>query len=392
MTKTLDLNTSITIHKVLQNVAEKLFSLFIPVLIYNATQNLFLSLLFVLFAQIFRTLLIFLTKNLVLKCPIFLMTIRLIPILLLQLCFIFEVNFAWWLVIILALLHSANGAFYWPSLNTIFAISTSENKAKAVGIFENAGTFGKMIAPVIGALLIFNNYTWVNIVVCFIFYAVALIFIIIQHKTIKEKINSLQPATSNFNNKKNLQLFYFLLGVRDLAVDQILPLVFAINNINVGIIGLSYSLLELGIIISNTITIFLNAKKHWFVFSVISCIILGVLLCVIPFFVNTTMAVIYTIIIGLLNPFCTNIMFAKFVKDVNTSIANEMSNREMIIIGAKIVPAGLTLLFSVLPVGVVFGGVAYFCYIFPYCIEYKKERNSTLLIQNSINKNENNIE
>ena len=376
----LSLQMSITLHRLFNNIADKLFSFFVPVLIYNATQNLFLALLFLLFEQVIRATLILLTKKICAKNPVLLISLRLITIVILQVLFVVNINFSWWTILIMATLVAINTAFYWPELNTIFAVTNKRtNTAKAVSAFENAGNLGKMIAPLIGGVLIFNNYLWVNILICFVFYSVSIVFLLINVKEIngrvKEVANTKNTLEDNIkNNRSNLLWFYALVGLRDFAIDQTLPLILAVKNIDVNIIGLSYTMLELGIIVSNIITSFISTEKHWYVISLVCSALLGTLLMVVPFFINDVFVVVYTVVIGLLNPFCVNVMFSKLVGVPDARLINDVCNREAVIIGAKILPATIAVATCILPIGVIIGGVAYYLYSIPYTYEYKKDK------------------
>ena len=280
----------------------------------------------------------------------------------------------------MATLVAINTAFYWPELNTIFAVTNKRtNTAKAVSAFENAGNLGKMIAPLIGGVLIFNNYLWVNILICFVFYSVSIVFLLINVKEIngrvKEVANTKNTLEDNIkNNRSNLLWFYALMGLRDFAIDQTLPLILAVKNIDVNIIGLSYTMLELGIIVSNIITSFISTEKHWYVISLVCSALLGTLLMVVPFFINDVFVVVYTVVIGLLNPFCVNVMFSKLVGVPDARLINDVCNREAVIIGAKILPATIAVATCILPIGVIIGGVAYYLYAIPYTYEYKKDK------------------
>lgn len=377
----LSLSTSVNLHKLFFSVTQKLFKLFVPVLIYQNTHSINFAILFLLLEQILRVTFTLCVRNFAYKIPTFLVAVSIIPFIILQVLFVINIQYVFWVIFLLALLSALSSSIYWPAINLIFVSSTSNKEfEKHVSKFEISSSLGKMIAPLVGALLIYYNLLWVNIVICCLLYAFAIIFILLKHNEITFNISKIASTEPNINISKNykktLLVFYVLNGLRDFAIDQVLPLFLTIMAINIKLIGWSYLTLEIGVILSHILTIFLYRKGNWFLTGVISACALGVWLIAFPFVISPTMVIIFTIFVGLLNPLCYNAMFTKFVEQKDRSILKNMVDREVSIIGAKVVPSALLF---VLPISCWFllGGVAYLLYTIPYTIIKKQSSNNS---------------
>ena len=368
----LSLSASINIHKLFFSVTQKLFKLFVPVLIYQNTQSITFAILFLLLEQVLRTVFTLCIRSFAYKISTILVTLSIIPFIILQVLFVINIQYNFVTILLLASLGALSSAIYWPAINLIFIASTDNKQVeKHVSKYEIASSFGKMIAPLVGALLINYNLLWVNLLVCGLLYVLAVIFVLIQHKEITLNINQIKTIKSDANitkkYRKTLLVFYSLNGLRDFAIDQVLPLFLAIMAINIKLIGWSYVTLEAGVILSHFITMLLYKKDNWYLVGIISACVLGVWLLIFPFIISPIMALIFTIIVGILNPLCYNAMFAKFIEQKDKSILVNMVDREIAIIGAKVIPSALLF---VLPISCWFilGGVAYLLYTIPYSI------------------------
>ena len=375
----LSLLTSISIHKVFFNITQKLFKLFVPVLIYERTKNLYLTILYLFFEQLIRAIITLCLRKVSGKKPILLISLSLIPFFCLQILFLFDIAITLWLAIVIALISALSSAMYWSSANLVFVIATQKNEeAKAVSFFHIAGSIGNLIAPIVGALLIYYDYLTINVIICTLFNILALVFILSKAREINNKMQemaNIEPDPHYTKKEKGAYIFYYCLnGIRDFAIDQTLPIYLSVMAINIKLIGWAYSLLELGVILSHIITMFLSKKDNWYAVGIISSVLLGIWIFVFPFIVSSTTALIFTVVVGILNPLSYNIIFAKFVQHRDRRMLTDMVDRELSVIGIKIFPCALL---TILPLSCWFitGGLAYVLYAIPYTLiknNYKK--------------------
>ncbi len=367
------LKNAIYIFKTLTSITSKLFNMFVPILIYQSTESVFMAVIYLLLSNLIRVVALLSFKKLQSKYPVYMLLSRFVPLLTLQILISLLSYYNWWIVIFFAVLNGIETAMLWPAINNLFALSAREEKAKSVSIYESFGSLGNILAPIVGAVMITLGLEVYNLVICTIINIVALVFVVLSIKEVNEKLENLPENNNDIKyDRKIFYVFHCFQGVQDFAIDQVLPLYMAINLISVNMIGLSYTLYQLCVVISNFLLIVVSKSKRWYVYSIISTITLSVLLVCLIFNTNQNMALAFTVCLGLLYPFVYSLMFSKMISKVDKNLIDDMTYREVCIISPKPITCSL-LLFCPLSIALFIGSGSYLLNIISYLKQYKKE-------------------
>lgn len=185
-------------HKMIANFANNLVGAFIPLIIFQATGNLMLAIVYLVVNKIIRLLMTLSFKKLYYKYPQLMLLLRIIPIALYNISiFILDVNIIVGVIgvcIFLALDHSINNL----SKEVIFNYSSLSNKEEksSIGVTRLFEQIGVIVAMVIGGFLLDINKTIV-LIISLVLYSISVIPLAIYYVKSRKQKTFNKDATSN---------------------------------------------------------------------------------------------------------------------------------------------------------------------------------------------------
>ena len=187
----------LNIHKLLSNIATNLVGAFVPVIIYEATNNLVLSVLFYALQYLLRILCVFIFNKPFQSKPQIMLLIRVLPILLYSVfVLLIEVNM-WVGIIGVVIFNGFNDAFKrMPSEFILNYSSLKSDNESTVGFSRLMEQVGYVVSFLIGGYLLGINKILV-VVISLVVYAISVVPLVIYYYKSKSDKTFNKEAVSN---------------------------------------------------------------------------------------------------------------------------------------------------------------------------------------------------
>ncbi len=184
-------------HKMIANFANNLVGAFIPLIIYQATNNLYYAVMYLVSANLLRITFTLLFRKIYGKFPQLLLLMRIIPIALYNI-FIFLLPINLWIGVVgVCLFVGLDASLNHLPKEIIFNYASLTNKAdKSLGITRLFEQSGIIIALVVGGFLLDFNKTLV-LVLSLSIYAISVVPLVIFYLKSRKQKTFNKDATSN---------------------------------------------------------------------------------------------------------------------------------------------------------------------------------------------------
>lgn len=264
-------DSNIFIHKLLKAIADSLILIFIPLYILKQTNNINLSMLYLVIYSAFVMVFIVLLKKIIEKYGVLSIIIHFIPIVITEGIISFlPINI--YTIIASAFLMSISQALYSIPINLIF---TFNDKKTNVGKFQIATNIGKLIFTLISGYILSNITSSFIIlsIISSIIYIVSSIPLFFSYKELIEKYKD-NKKEKNIKIKMDpyFILFHICFGLFQPIMDNVVPLFLYLNNSNFQAVTILIAMVEFIKIIINYLTQFLVNKQKSIICVIISSI------------------------------------------------------------------------------------------------------------------------
>ena len=318
----------IFIHKLLKAIADAIIIVFIPLYILKTTNDIKLSMAYLIMFSLFVILFMLVFKKIIQKYGVICIMIHFIPIICAEALLSFlEINII--NVIICAFLMGLAQALYSIPLNLIFTFGDKKNN---VGKFMIATNIGKLLFTLASGLVLsyIDNSFYVLSAISSFFYIICSVPLIFAYKELKNRYIEIDNTKENNKIDKWFILFHITFGLFQPIMDNVVPLFLYINNLSFQAVALFIVLIEFGKIIINYISQILVRKNKAIICVIISFILFLSSIIVIIFVKEPIILYIFSTLCALSFPLTFVPMFGlycKYVKE-NNNVFIGMTERD----------------------------------------------------------------
>lgn len=313
-------NNSISFHRIFKSCADSTTRVFLPILIYQQTQNLYFVFAFFVIQYLLWGLLSLGVKHFIHKHAFWLVSLSFIPFIgILFFVSFFKIDLFG--VFMLAVLTSTGSGIYSVAMNNIFTINKKTNN---VARFDSASIAGKLIFTFITAYLLqnsINNSFIALLIMGSSLYIISTFFIFLNKKEVCELLLNSPPSTvaKSIKTNKSFNLIHVCFGIFQNIIDTLLPLYLFHFNFNIQQVSYVLILSDLIKIAVNYFAKYLNAKNKDNLMIIISGALFSATAILIPFFQNQTFYFSISIALPLLFPLAHVSIFSRFIKQIEQS-------------------------------------------------------------------------
>ncbi len=368
-------STYIFLHRILKGFADALVKLFIPLLIYKATQDLMYSLLFCVITYAVTGVLFAVLRKFMTKFPILVIILHVIPMIAIQFL-INNINIT--TIIIIAIVHAIATAFYWGGVNLVFGFNDEKTDTSK---FQSAEHIGKIFCIAFSAVVLGEIQNALLFVTIFagIMYILSVIPLLINYKALSNgiKIDSNLKMKTILQDNKQFNLYHICYSVLHVFTTVFLPLYLYSKGLSFTATGFILVLQEVVFIAGSYVSKFfskINKEK----LLVILC---SAMICVSIVLIWLIQNVIIIYILTLLISFCFQGIFVlllqKFFVEQRQKgfLQNSLFYREVILNFSRASTCGIYMIGLIAPVmfgvGIAFSGGI--CFTSLKCLEQTKE-------------------
>ena len=309
-------------YKMVANIANNLFSAFVPLIIYNATNSVVFAILYLLCIDVSRLMSVVIFSKAIQKNPELFLFLRLITIagVMISLA-ILDLNLIVGFVFV-SIFNGMDNAFKFYSNEILLNYSSSKSAdSKNLGmtrVFEKLGVFAGIVVG--GILLDFNKIiVYISAVIIYIISILPLFIYGIKNKRNstfnKEMVSNATIELTNRGENKNIKYIVItMLLCYSLVYASFASLDFTINvfNINMAVEGITYSyaslfvaLYNVAYLIGNIIVNRIEKKIDLIIVVRIVCVIMAGCSVGLYFAQGNFLVILFFILQGFLYPFLT---------------------------------------------------------------------------------------
>lgn len=336
-------------YKVLSNFSTSLISAFVPLLIYQETGNLYLSVLCLLLQSIANMLFTFALKKWLYEKPQLCLMLRIVPIILFQVLLVFMSKAPVWAVIGCGIFTGLNYTLKYIPSDIIFAYATPANATtKTLALSRLSEEIGYVLAGVLGGLFLdYIDYTILIIISLSLYFLGSLPLVIYYIKNRKQKsFNSehisnaaiqLETRVNDGRGKKVTKKVLIGYAIEYLLIGGI-DVVYSIFTFMVYLSGGSYFLA--GVLVSVFDGVYglstmlvgkLDEKIDLTFYTALAGIVIGVLTIIISFTSGSILSFVAFEVIALLWPFLTIFIHQRMLqKSKILGITNDCSTAKQL--------------------------------------------------------------
>ena len=345
----LDKSTYVFMHKFFNAIADSIIKVFVPLIIFKLTGNIFFAFLYLGTKSLLSGLFNILFKKFIIKYGVIAIILHIFPaiatLFILTLC---SLNF--WLVLLLGFLQSLFQVLYSVPINIIFAMSDKKTNVAKLEIATNIGKFVFIILNgyILGSSL--SSSLWIITSVGTLFYILSILPILYSFKMLKNSYDIPTPKYKNVYGKKYkyFNLFHICFGIFQYVLDHILPLYLYINDLSMESISLILALIEVAKLIANYTAKYLISRKKGFLGCCI-CVALFITSSVMIIFVKLPIVLyVLSCVLGISFPLIFVPMFSCFCKclKLNNDMNSEMLKRDVCVLTPRSLFIGSYFLFN----------------------------------------------
>ena len=268
---TKDKTNYLFLHKLIKAIGDSMVKLFVPLIIYRASGNMGLVILYLCVHYFASGVLNILLRRFLQRQGVIAIFLSMVPIIAIQ----FVLTYCpviWYICLIVGLLNAFNQVLYSVPINLLFAFT---DKNTNVAKFEISTNVGKLIFILVSGFLLGNTLD--NLVILAIastvVYCLSIIPILFGYKLIKSSYGEITHKPFSIDKKlyRKYNLYHFCFGVYQSTLDIILPLYLYINNLSFESVAVVMALVEVGKILANILAKYIYSKGKPFVSVIIYC-------------------------------------------------------------------------------------------------------------------------
>jgi len=303
-------------HKMIKAFADSMIKVFMPLIIYKASNNMLFAIIYLCAFEPLCALLNLVLKKVLQKYGVITIIIHFIPLIIVQ--FLLNLKMTWWLCLIFALLMSLAEVLYYVPLNLLFSFTDRKvNVAK----FQIATNVGKLVFIVLTGFILGSNFTNSLLIVtitCSVLYLLSSIPILFGYGVLKKSYNKAVKHSRVVNTKsyKLFNLYHIEFGIFQVILEVILPLYLYINNLTFQSVAIVMALIEVCKIGANILAKFLVNKKLSFLSVIISISAMTISFAGMLISTNPLLLYIFSCCLGVSFPLLFVPMFSSFIKKI----------------------------------------------------------------------------
>ena len=318
----------IFIHKLLKAIADAIIIVFIPLYILKTTNDIRLSMAYLIIYSLFVIFFMLVLKKLIQKYGVICIMLHFIPIIATEAILSFvEINI--WSIVICASLMGLAQALYSVPLNLIF---TFGDKKTNVGKFMIASNIGKLVFTLASGLILsyVKDSFMILSIASSVFYILCVFPLIFAYKELKDNYNNIDKTTKPERLDKWYIIFHITFGLFQPIMDNVVPLYLFINDLSFQAVTIFIVLIEFLKIVINYISQVLVRKNKAIICVIISFILFMVSTIIIIFIKNAIVLYIFSTICALSFPLTFVPMFGLYCKYVkmNNTVFYGMTERD----------------------------------------------------------------
>lgn len=393
----------LNIHKFVGNFATSLVGTFIPLIVYKATGDLRLAVLFLFGQNLCRLISNHLFKNLYNKYPQTALIIRLVPLLIYNISLIFLEEFMIAGLILVTISYGINLSFKNNAYGVLLNYSSRKKTSQNLAVSRIFDALSAIVANVAGGLFIDWNQTAL-IVFSTSLYVISVLPLFVYYLVNRKKTGFNRDFTSNAaiaydkdpilkeKRKKMVRrfvlqyfLFYFIFCIID-PFTNMYTLHRFISMPTFAQAGYLTALFQLGNLIPVLIISKLSRKIDIKLLNTIFGLVCGIPLAIIPFIQNYVAIYILIFIFGFAYATCSYFMMdSLMVKCKIISGNNEalMARQDGIIVGQMVSPIIVVIFNSILPVFFIMPIALVVYSIYTHIVEEKIRKNLVDYLENN---------
>ena len=332
----------IFIHKLIKAIADAIIIVFIPLYILKSTNDINLSMLYLISFSVFVILFMLIFRKIIQKYGVICIMLHFIPIIITEALLSFvEINFI--NVIICSSLMGLAQALYSIPLNLIF---TFGDKKTNVGKFMIATNIGKLLFTLASGLILANveSSFIVLSIISSSFYIICVIPLIFAYKELKERYNKIDNNEVAPRVDKWFVIFHMTFGLFQPIMDNVVPLFLYINNLSFQAVTIFIVLIEFLNILTNYISQVLVRKNKEIICATVSFLLFFISIICIIFVKNDIALFIFSTLCALSFPLTFVPMFGAFCKYIikNNNVFSAMTDRDFEIFSLRAPMYGLS--------------------------------------------------
>ena len=340
------------LHRLLNEFADGLIKVFIPVIIYAKTTSIGACLAFIIGYYLVQSFFNYVLYKPMTRKPILFLWLRILPVLFTQFLLLSDYEDLW-LVYGFIISYSFSNVFYWTPLNFLFSKVAKKQVGAKTGKFRAASIGGKLLAPLVsGFILTYSDIqVLVGLAVLVYIASILMLFQVTELKEVATREGAENEKDDSLHKERStLLLFlssYILIGLFDTA-EIFWSLYIYDISINFLYVGIASTLIQFGIIASNLLSGEVTDKKKWLSPTIVALLIFSVTWIIRGNIEDIIIIFLVSAVAGLLKPLITVPFFSNFITEAN-SFGNPqrwIALREISIKAGGFVLAGAVALFG----------------------------------------------
>ncbi len=304
------------LHRFFNEFADSLIKVFIPVVVYAKTGDLFWVLCYLAGYYIIQSAINATLGKRICKYPVFSIMFRFIPLMVLQAVLVSDM-FSLYFVVALSLSTALSNALYWVPVNNIFALLADEHLGKRAGEIRAVSRFGNLLAPMISGFAISRFGVESVAILAVANYIISLLVLFPSRGVLKcSSVKGVETVRTDKKQPGNslgiFLLSYVLVGIFDTSEIFWSLYIYSVSTAFVKV-GISATLIKAGVMAANLITGKIADKEKWFIPAITAVLLFAVLWCGRFFAENTVSLYLLSVTSGFLCPFFLIPVFSKFI-------------------------------------------------------------------------------
>lgn len=328
-------------HRLLRGIANSAIELFIPLIIYTKTNNIYFALLFSLAQAVFATLGFLFGRKGIRKFPVFFIILSLVPTVVSYFLLNVEINL--FMVLLLGALGGVSWVFYYGAVNLVFAVMDEKTDSAK---FDAGSNLGKILFTILSAYVlgsVKNSLIFVVIFSC-VLHIVSIFPLLVNYKQFKNIIGDI-PKNNQLEVVKDTKwynLYHLTMGAFSFFAETFLPLYLAINGLSFSAVGIFMAAGQVLRIVGCYCAKFMQVKKWDIVWIVVCALLFLCPVIVIMFSKNNVVIYIMNLLITLSFSSIHTLLFNWFCKNQkrNDFVYDSMYYRDVFQNSGRIIAIG----------------------------------------------------
>ena len=305
------------IHRIFNGIANAVFGIFVPLLIYTATGNLVLAFLFTAIKCFCDAVLFLVGKKLIRKHTILSLILSIIPIIAVYFLvkFLLGPDITIWFILLIAFLTALHETLYYGAINLIFSVmDKNADSAK----FDIGSNVGQIIFTLLGAFALGAvKDSWIFVVIfATIMHIASIVPIIIRYKELSSIVKNI-PKNNQIEvvkENKYFNVYHFVFGIVNIFMDVALQLYLISTGLKFEVVGVFMAASQVVKIIASALAKFLQSKKKDKLAVIVCSALVLLSITGIMIWQNAILIYILTLVVAFACQLIHTVMFVRFVK------------------------------------------------------------------------------